>query len=500
MSAYVRPRLRRGQRRFDLLSAPIIGRFLRWRHARTTLQTLLLLLAAIVIYDGFTGPALASKNLAGILPWVHWRGLVVLMLLVAGNVFCAACPFMLPRRLAKRFLPATMPWPRRLANKWLAIGLIVLFFWVYEGVDLWASPWLTAWLVLGYFAAAIAVDGLFKGAAFCKYVCPIGQFNFVNSFMSPVEVAVRRPDICAGCATKDCIVGRSLPPPVPGRRLAPVRQRWQAGCETWLFQPRKIGNMDCTFCLDCVQACPHDNVGLLARLPGAELWNAARRSSIGRLDQRPDLAALVLVLVFAAFLNALGMVSPVYALERWLAERMATQSEPLVLLVLYGGGLIVAPLLLASLAAEASRRLAGETKTASIVSVTCRFSYALAPLGLGMWLAHYQWHFLTGFLTVVPVVQALLIDHGLPLLGTPRWELGPVMPLAWLLPLEALFLEAGLLGSVVAAYRIGRQRYQERGRAWRAAGPWILLAIGLFFFGVWLMLQPMEMRGAGLSA
>ena len=498
MSMGVRPYARRGRRRVDLLRAPVLGRFLRWRHARTTMQTLLLLLAVLVIYDGLTGPALASQNLAGVLPWVHWRGLVVLALLVIGNVFCAACPFMLPRRLAKRLLPANRPWPRWLANKWLAIGLVALFFWAYESFDPWASPQLTAWLVLAYFVAAAIVDGLFKGAAFCKYVCPIGQFNFVNSLMSPVEVAVRRPNTCAGCVTKDCIAGRRLPLAAAASRPLPVSQAWQAGCETWLFQPRKIGNMDCTFCLDCVQACPHDNVGLLARTPGAELWNETHRSSIGRLDQRPDLAALVLVLVFAAFLNALGMVRPVYALERWLAERLSTDSEPLVLLVLFGGGLIVVPILLAGLTASISRALVGERE--SIVTVASRFSYALAPLGLGMWLAHYQWHFFTGLLTVVPVVQAFLADHGLPLLGTPRWELGPVMPSAWLLPIEAVFLDAGLLGAVVVAYRIGRRHYQARERAVRAAAPWMLLAIGLFLFGIWLMLQPMEMRGTGLSA
>ena len=30
------------------------------------------------------------------------------------------------------------------------------------------------------------------------------------------------------------------------------------GCELALVQPRKVGNMDCTFCMDCVRACPHD--------------------------------------------------------------------------------------------------------------------------------------------------------------------------------------------------------------------------------------------------
>src|SRR5680860_257988 len=138
----------------DLLKAPILGAFLRWRHARTVLQLFLLAVAVLVVTDGFWGPQLAPKNMAGILPWIHWRGFVALALLVAGNLFCMACPFMLPRRLAKRFMPAARHWPRALRSKWMAIALLFLFLWAYEGFNLWASPWITAWLTLAYFAAA----------------------------------------------------------------------------------------------------------------------------------------------------------------------------------------------------------------------------------------------------------------------------------------------------------------------------------------------------------
>src|SRR5262249_4712951 len=169
---------------FDLLRVPLLGRFLKWRHARLCLQLPLLLLAVAVIHYGFSGPAVGPVNLAGVLPWVHWRGLLILGLLVAGNVFCLACPFMLPRAIARRFLPRGRTWPRWLRSKWLAIVLLVVFLWAYEAFSLWDSPWWTAWIIVGYFAAALIIDGLFRGAAFCKYVCPIGQFNFVQSLAS----------------------------------------------------------------------------------------------------------------------------------------------------------------------------------------------------------------------------------------------------------------------------------------------------------------------------
>src|SRR5262249_11993134 len=113
---------------WDLLRWPILGPFLRWRHTRPVLQFLLFLLALAVILDGPDGPPASPMNLAGVLPWIHWRGLVVLGLLAAGNLFCLACPFTLPRRLARRWLPRRRPWPRRLGGKWPAVGLLLLFF------------------------------------------------------------------------------------------------------------------------------------------------------------------------------------------------------------------------------------------------------------------------------------------------------------------------------------------------------------------------------------
>ncbi|MCA9871056.1 MAG: hypothetical protein KC487_11865, partial [Anaerolineae bacterium] len=87
---------------FDLLRVPGLGRLLRWRWGRLVFQLSLAVVAAVMIYDGLTGPKLAPQNLATVAAWVHYRGLVVLALLLAGNLFCMSCPFTLPRTLARR--------------------------------------------------------------------------------------------------------------------------------------------------------------------------------------------------------------------------------------------------------------------------------------------------------------------------------------------------------------------------------------------------------------
>src|SRR5262249_28841137 len=149
---------------FDLLLVPVIGPLLRWRHVRTFVQLPLLLLSVIMVLHGLFGPTLAPKNLATTLTWLHFRGLLVLVLLCAGNFFCLACPFMLVRDAARRFFRPVLAWPRPLRNKWLSVGLFILILFLYELFDLWSSPWWTAWLIISYFVLALVIDGFFKHA------------------------------------------------------------------------------------------------------------------------------------------------------------------------------------------------------------------------------------------------------------------------------------------------------------------------------------------------
>ena len=223
------------------------------------------------------------------------------------------------------------------------------------------------------------VDGLFKHASFCKFVCPIGQFNFVASTVSPLEVKVRDLDVCTACRTKDCIRGTRETPQSPV-----VIQR---GCELALFQPRKVGNLDCTFCLDCVQACPHDNVGIMSRVPAEERAVdsiALRRRTSSRVGS--DLAALALVFTFGALLNAFGMVSPVYAAARLARGRAArTAREAPVLGLLFVLMLVVEPVDASRRRGLADARWGG--RGGSLLPTVVRYSYALIPLGFGIWLA-----------------------------------------------------------------------------------------------------------------
>ena len=118
------------------------------------------------------------------------------------------------------------------------------------------------------------------------------------------------------------------------------------------------------------------------------------------------------------------------------------------------------------------------------------------PLGFGVWLAHYAFHFLTGFLTIVPVTQYALADLGWPLLGEPNWGLAGLRPGA-VYVLELGFLTLGLLGSIIVAVSLAQTDCPSAPR--RAYLPWVVLHVVLWALAIWVLTQPMEMRGTFLG-
>ena len=478
----------------DVLRLPLLGRLLRGRHGRLALQLLFTFVALALVIDGFTGPQSAARNLATVAPWVHLRGLVVLALLLAGNLVCMGCPFTLPRTVAKRLSAKGRRFPQRLRNKWLAIFSLFALFLAYEALDLWASPWLTAWLIVAYFAASFALEAVFAESAFCKYVCPLGSFNMVYSTLSPTRIAVKSPDICASCVGHECVNGSYAPSPmirideIPGGEGEEPRRVQVAhgpgltlGCGTELFAPQMRGNMDCTLCLDCVRACPHDNVSLFTRSPGAELSRADSWS------RRWDMSFLVIALAFMGLSNAFGMVPPYYALQEWLVLSLGITSEFLALLLIFGLSNLLLPVTIVVAAAYIGRSMTRYRVRDSLRDTVAAFAPAFAPLGFGIWFAHYSFHLLVGPGLILPVIQEFLGAVG----DWQRWSLSLDTSVIGLIQLFALI--GGFLWSMRLAQKAALRLYRRK--ALLGLLPWALVFL-LMMLAAWqLFTLPMEMRG-----
>jgi polyferredoxin len=458
--------------RRDVLRAPLLGQLLRWRWGRLVFQLILMAVALLMVYDGFTGPQMAAENTATLLSWVHYRGFIILALLLFGNLFCFACPFTLPRTIARRLSRSGPRFPRVLRSKWVSIGTLLLIFWLYEWLDLWASPWLTAWLILAYFVGAFSLEALFTESPFCKYVCPLGAFNFVNSRVSPLQVMARDAQVCRDCEGKECVNGS---PQV-------------LGCGTELFVPAMRSNMDCVLCLDCARACPYDNVALGIRGPLEEL-------SPGKIQGTWGHAALILALAFMGLSNAFGMVSPVRAVLGWLRD-LGIGPEALRLFILFGVGGVALPGLCLLSAAWATARLAKADRRSSLRAYATRYAGAFVPVGFGIWLAHYGFHIAVSGLTIIPALQSFLLRHGSSRLGDQaNWRLSYLIPVSWIFPLQVAAVLGGFGISLILLARAAQRPNAEPIHSLLELLPWAALLMLIVLGALAIFNLPMEMRG-----
>lgn len=429
-----------------------------FRHLTFSLRVFLLILAVFLIFHGIWGPQFAPKNLTALFVWVHYRGLLVLAILFFGNVFCGSCPLVFSRNILRRWVRPTLRWPQRLRNKWLSVFLLVAVLFAYESFDLWASPRATAFLIIGYFVSIWLVDLIFKDASFCQYVCPVGQFNFLASSISPFEVRAKDTEVCRKCTTFECIKGSEK----------------HRGCELKLFLPKKNGNLDCTFCMDCEKACPHQNVTIGARF-------LKEKTDMMAIWSRRDLAFLTVVFTFGGLLNAFAMVNPAYEAQRFFLQTFSISNEVISLTFLFVLFLIIVPFVFLS-TTPGSRY----EKKALISS--------LLPLGFAVWLAHYCFHFFTGIFTFVPIIwRSLPVSQ--PGLGF--WAEFPMgVSTAWVMPIQIGIIILGLVGSFLAAQTVT----EKLGKKWLAAWPWYILFLLIAVFAIWTFSLPMEMRGTVLGA
>ena len=466
----------------DLLRIPLVGRCLRSARFRISVRILAFAMLVLVVIDGIFGPQDAPMNLAGTLPWTHWRGGVIVAGILLGNIACFGCPLVAPRSLLRRWVKPTRTWPKRLRSKWLAVALVVTWLVVYEAFDPWDAPALTAWILVGFVVTATAIDLLFEGAVFCRHICPLGQFHMAAATMSTRTVAARDPNTCLSCSTRDCLKGGNRGP----------------GCGLDLLIPAKRGNLDCTFCLDCVTACPHDNVGILATTPGVDLSNPRSRSGLRTLFDRPDVATLLLAVTVGGLVNAIGMTAPITSAIDRLEDATGLGRR-----WLEGGGTLLAILVgFVLVMAFAAVPIGG-----SFWNRYGRIAVASLPIGIAVWIVHLGFHLVTGWSTAEASV--LRVVHDLGAVASPPDVIlsccAPPPP--WLLPVELLVLSFGIAGSLGVAWWSIRNESLRSGLvlkprevAWRW-GIQGLFQLGFWLVAAWMVFQPMDMRGtAGFAS
>jgi polyferredoxin len=427
-----------------------------------------LLLAGFVfaIVTGFFGTPVGSRNFGIIFVWiVWWAAIIILLVPLAGRLWCAVCPLPLPgewlqRRALIRVRPGSrlytlgLKWPRKLRNIWLQNG-IFLAIAIFSGVVLTHAR-ITALVMAGYGLAAVVLSVLFEKRVFCRYFCPVGGLIGLYSLAAPLELRVKDPAVCRAHKTKDCCVGNEN----------------GYGCP-WMLYPGKVErNAYCGMCGECVRTCPLDNVSINLRPPGSDLVP-------GRGKRRLDEAYKGFIMAGSALLYSAVFLGP-WATLKETAYNVFTGPW-----FAYAIGFLMANLLLVPglfLGAVALGQQWDKTAGLSLRRRFVEYAYVLVPLGLAAWIAFSLSFVLINF------------SYVWPLLSDPfgwGWDLFGTAGLPWTPYLSGVvpFLQVPvLLLGLVAAINLAIKTARHQGGRSRAALPVISFCATATAAFLWLYL------------
>ncbi|MFQ5578207.1 MAG: 4Fe-4S binding protein [Anaerolineae bacterium] len=453
--------------RFELTRRPWIKGLLKSPAFQPALMLLTLFFFVLAILAGFFGTPAGSHNFSLIFIWiVWWAALIIVLVPFFGRLWCAVCPIpgpgeWLQRRAIVRRAPGRLHtlrrrWPRKLRNIWLqnAGFLAVALF----SVVILTRPTVTAWLLLGMLVLAVLLSVFYERRVFCRYVCPVGGFIGLYSLTATLELRVKDAQVCKDHPTKDCVTGNAT----------------AYGCPWLVFPGNLERNTSCGLCTACLTACPKDNIALNLRPFGSDLLVAKGRG----LDE----AYKALIMLACALLYSAVLLGPWGRLKDW------ANLDTLPHWAAYAAAFLAINLLLVPglfwLASAAARKLAGLHTPLKRLFVD--YAYSLVPLGLIGWIAFsFNFVFVNGSYALSVLSDPF--GWGWDLFGTRAIPWTPLWPgLVTVLQVELLL--AGLMFSIVTAYRIGRQHAPTGRQAWRGALPiaGFLTAVTLLFLKLYL--------------
>jgi polyferredoxin/YHS domain-containing protein len=469
--------------RIDLLASPVARFFATSRVVRFAAQAVIVLLFFLVIAAGLFGNQNPALNIAPILTWTIWWGGLVILIMFAGKAWCWVCPWdavagwMEKLRFWKKTdggLSLNSKWPRPLRNIVIATVLFVGLTWIELGFGVTMRPAITAYLAIAMLLMAIVSAFLFEKKGFCRYACLVGRVSGLYAMFSGIEVRSKDQSVCRSCSGKECVNGSQT----------------AYGCPTFLFPGYLTSNTYCIQCMECVQACPEDNLAVNLRPWGADLISEHR--------PRTDEAYLALLMLSITGFHGLTMTPNWARLTDWLSRSLSLGnllafSLGMTLLMLF-------PILVYALLVGLSYSL-GNTATSdgrhSFHDYFVRYAYALLPIALFYHLAHNMEH----LLMEGPKIVALLSDPfgwNWNILGTARWKVPPLVSLDVLWIVQVALVLVGHVYSLWIAHHTSRQLFPNPTSARRSQLPMLVAMIAFSIFSLWLLKQPMEMRTSAM--
>ncbi len=403
------------------------------------------------ILAGLFGSKIGSHNFAIIFVWIAWwTALKLFFIPMGGRSWCSICPIPMPGEWLQRggiLEPSGKGWglhrrwPKLLKSSWLQSGGFVLIG-LFSALTL-TSARVTAWVLLAILLSAAILSVVYERRAFCNYLCPIGGFTGLYAQAAPIELRVKRADVCADHKEKTCY----------------------SACPWGQYPLALKSSANCGLCMECLRVCPSDNIAVNLRPWGSDLGAKTKH----RLDE----AFFSLVMLSSALTNAAVFLGP------WGWLKTAAYAVGSTSWWAFAAGFLTLALLLMPgfyavcvwLADRWSRQ------RTPLRQSLAHYGQVLVPLGLMAWIAFTISFAFTKFNYVIPVLSDPL-GFGWNILGAAgkAW-VGENTQLSMLA--QTLLLGGGTLWTARVAGRISAD--------FRRGLPMILFAIVFNLCMLWLL-------------
>jgi polyferredoxin len=417
--------------RVELTRFPMVKSAVKNRWPQLAVFIVMLAGYLFAIVAGLIGTPVGSHNFSIVFIWIAWWAILILVAVpFFGRGWCAVCPIPLPGEWLQRGAVLEPPdkkpkwlnlrWPKALRNIWLQ-NISFLLLALFSSVLL-TTPNVTGIVLAAMLFVAIGLSTIFERRAFCRYLCPVGGFIGLYSQAAPIELRIKKKQICATCEGKPCYNGSAS----------------GYGCPWDVFPGGLTKNTYCGLCMECIRTCPHDNIAINLRSFSTDL---------AKPSTRMDEAFKAFIMLGSSMIYAGVLLGPWGALKD-AAYNVGTSAWFIYAAAFVGIIFIIMPSLFA-LCISRFENLKTFKKCFAALSTS------LIPLGLMFWVAFS----LSFVLTNATYILASLSD---PLgLG---WNLFGTLDAAWQ-PMLTSLLASGqtlaLVGGLVWSARTAQKAASE---------------------------------------
>lgn len=468
-------------KKFDVLKIKILKRILNHRAFQYAIILPNLLVFWLVILAAFFGTPVGNMNISIVLIWIlWWFALIGLMVPLLSRVWCTICPIpvfgdwfqrrdMIRKSGEKvpRFTGLNRKWPKKLDNIWIQnIGFLTVA--TFSAIMV-TRPVVTGILLSSLFIIGTVMALIWKGRAFCRYVCPVGGFLGLFSMTATVEIRPIDDATCQHHVDKECLKGGEN----------------SYGCP-WLIYPGGLKrNNFCGLCFECIKACPYDNLALNVREFGSDLTVKSGKAV--------DEAFKTFIMLTLAPLYIIVMQGP-WGWIRNMANVFWVPPFGWAVTGLEGFAVYTGIFFIGTLVFTPSiflfftwiSKILVKSKDITLKKLFIHSSYELIPLALMAWIGFSIPLLLTSWTYIVNV---MMDPFGLgwdPLgIGYIAWS--PLIP-EFIPYMQLITVIVGIYYSIKVGYKISTQLFEDKSKALTYFVPHLIFILLISSFFVWLFL------------